>query len=90
VDFLVGWRLDLSLPKTIAAVIAGSFKKFRTFWVANKVFTLDLLGKLVADMFRLSSKDVDPQKPTGKDQEDSGPRGPLPPELLFFLEYVLT
>lgn len=69
-------------PET-ANVISQSFSKFKDYWISNKAFTVDLLTKLITDIYRLASKDG--AKP---DHERDAACVPFPQDLILFLEYA--
>ncbi|KOX79166.1 Serine/threonine-protein kinase SMG1 [Melipona quadrifasciata] len=50
VDILVGWHIDSTQQKTIAAYASRSLQRLRTFWIADLQFTLTLLGQFLEDM----------------------------------------
>jgi hypothetical protein len=50
VDVLIGWRLDLTLPVSVARSISNSFGNFGLLWKENLSFSLDLLDKFLSDM----------------------------------------
>lgn len=96
VDFLVGWKLEPTLPSSTAKVISTTFKKFKSYWISNKAFTMDLLGKLVTDIFNHSNaavaeaqKPVQAQKkPQPHEDPDFTSKAKFPIQILHFLEYA--
>ncbi|KAG7209878.1 hypothetical protein KM043_011480 [Ampulex compressa] len=50
VDILVGWHIDSTQQKSIAAYASRSLQRLRTFWIADLQFTLTLLGQFLEDM----------------------------------------
>ncbi|KAJ3170439.1 Serine/threonine-protein kinase smg1 [Geranomyces variabilis] len=50
VDLLVGWSIDPTLPKNVAALIFDTFKKLWCFWMPHIGFALELSRHLLGDI----------------------------------------
>ncbi|KAJ3152732.1 hypothetical protein HDU86_005487 [Geranomyces michiganensis] len=50
VDLLVGWSIDPTLPKNVAALIFDTFKKLWRFWMPHIAFALELCRHLLGDI----------------------------------------
>ena len=50
VDILVGWSLDLRLPKNVQKRIKKLFLLLQPYWLSHLAFSVDLLSKFVTDM----------------------------------------
>ncbi|XP_026671607.1 serine/threonine-protein kinase SMG1 [Ceratina calcarata] len=50
VDILVGWHIDSTQQKAVAAYASRSLQRLRSFWIADLQFTLTLLGQFLEDM----------------------------------------
>lgn len=83
-DILIGWRLDLSIPEHIAVLITDTFIKLHSYWELNLQFAVNMISKLLQDMFRLVDKSAAMiQNNTNKNMVPK-----LPYEIFSFLAYV--
>ncbi|KAJ3161225.1 Serine/threonine-protein kinase smg1 [Geranomyces variabilis] len=60
VDLLVGWSIDPTLPKNVAALIFDTFKKLWRFWMSHIGFALELSRHLLADIEALVKLSCEP------------------------------
>ncbi len=85
-DILIGWRLDLSIPDQIAVLITDTFMKLHSYWEKNLPFAVDMISKLLQDMFRLVDKSAAIVQNNTNPNKNMVPK--LPYEMFSFLAYV--
>jgi len=87
-DILIGWRLDPSIPEHITVLITDTFMKLHSYWEQNLPFAVDMISKLLQDMFRLVDKSAAMiQNNTNHPNKNVIPK--LPYEMFNFLAYVI-
>ncbi|KAJ3131917.1 Serine/threonine-protein kinase smg1 [Geranomyces variabilis] len=99
VDLLVGWSIDPTLPKNVAALIFDTFKKLWRFWMPHFGFALELSRHLLADIEALVKLSCEPGQALNDDAapKSTGHRsGRLPSNAFVLIRclqsilYVLT
>lgn len=86
-DILIGWRLDLSIPEHTTVLITDTFIKLRSYWEQNLPFAVNMISKLLQDMFRLVDKSAAIVQNTNNNPKNMIPK--LPYEMFSLLAYVL-
>ncbi|KAJ3014917.1 Serine/threonine-protein kinase smg1 [Thoreauomyces humboldtii] len=99
VDLLVGWSIDPSLSRNIAALIADTFKKLWRFWMLHVTFSLELARHLLSDIEVLVGLQCGPDAPGSGEvslSQTSGRTSRLPANAFILVRclqsvmYVLT
>jgi hypothetical protein len=88
-DILIGWRLDPSIPEHTTVLITDTFFKLRSYWEQNLTFAVDMISKLLQDMFRLVDKSAAiAVQNNNTPNKNMVPK--LPYEMFSFLAYVIV